>query len=1062
MDDKAPFAVDGPVDLNAKFNDRKGQPASWKEAPIEAGGIIDLGNLYSREAPQAAFGYTEIDSPSARTAKMAVRSDDTLTVWLNGKQVYDFQGNRSAVNPDLLDVALAAGANRVVVKCGNRDGIWQFGVALDRPIEGFRPVEGWQVVGVMEPREGGPLRRRQARRPGRQARRSQGPARRVEAHQARQCARGLDLVAHFSVDAQNTDAYGYAEVRSPAARKARMMIGSNDFLTVWLNGKQVYRWQAPRAWAPDHALIDVPLAEGVNRIVALCGNNGGPWMYSIALDETSASKEPEALAQDKPPTPERLREALPALQVEARAALERLSQKVEGKTPADDRAAELAADQRDAQADAAKNPANDPEARAAEAADQRRIANALRNLDAPDASLARAEAVHRAEKAADALADPAKDPEAAREAVAEAAHAADALARRLADEQSPARRAEAPARAQRDLNGPEAPADPAALARQQHAIADELALLPVDRKANAAEAVAHAAALADRAAKPDQNPRDRPDPAAAAEARAAAAKALDNLAARQIPDPADGPPKAVAEALARAERALADDLKAAHDRAEAAKQGKPDDPNALARLDADLAPLAARQQALANVARNLPEAADPKPGDAHPGDAKPGDPKPGDAKPGDAHPGDSKPGDPKPGDAHPGDAHPGDAKPGDAKPSDPKPGDAKPGSGQPHPLAEAKAAQGRAAEAMAKHDPANAAAGAKEAAEALDRLANALPAEAPPHPQGEAVAANHPQGEHAGNGEHPAQDPAQAQAGKPGALPDDPALGVKAGDAAEAASLARRERHIREQVQAILGERVKPQQDLRDQAAALGRELADLRDRSKETSPRAQVPAQAAAQLLGEAAPQAMDRAAEGLHQGHPDAAKDAQRQAADLVEQAARHAEDMAAALRADRPADAPDAGQGDLAAAQAAQREAAQQLAQARAPSQPAGQADHAAEAARSMHQAAQGLRAASQPPAGPPQMAEAKEGDSPSKHSETPSEPKGKRAGKADADLAELQAALKAKTGRAWGELPGHLRTEILQMSQGRYRDDYSRLIQLYFREIAAGAPDRGAQP
>jgi hypothetical protein len=54
-------------------------------------------------------------------------------------------------------------------------------------------------------------------------------------------------------------------------------------------------------------------------------------------------------------------------------------------------------------------------------------------------------------------------------------------------------------------------------------------------------------------------------------------------------------------------------------------------------------------------------------------------------------------------------------------------------------------------------------------------------------------------------------------------------------------------------------------------------------------------------------------------------------------------------------------------------------------------------------------------------------------------------------ADALAAELSAA--ARSGRRWGELPGHLRTEILQMSQGRYRDDYARLIQLYFREIAA---------
>jgi hypothetical protein len=69
----------------------------------------------------------------------------------------------------------------------------------------------------------------------------------------------------------------------------------------------------------------------------------------------------------------------------------------------------------------------------------------------------------------------------------------------------------------------------------------------------------------------------------------------------------------------------------------------------------------------------------------------------------------------------------------------------------------------------------------------------------------------------------------------------------------------------------------------------------------------------------------------------------------------------------------------------------------------------------------------------------------------------DPRGGPAGVADPDpLAELQDLVRARTGRRWGELPGHLRTEILQMSQGRYRDDYARLIQLYFREIAgAGA-------
>ena len=68
----------------------------------------------------------------------------------------------------------------------------------------------------------------------------------------------------------------------------------------------------------------------------------------------------------------------------------------------------------------------------------------------------------------------------------------------------------------------------------------------------------------------------------------------------------------------------------------------------------------------------------------------------------------------------------------------------------------------------------------------------------------------------------------------------------------------------------------------------------------------------------------------------------------------------------------------------------------------------------------------------------------------------DPQSQAAGETAPDLAQLQELVRAKTGRNWGELPGHLRTEILQMSQGRYRDDYARLIQLYFREIAAGRP------
>ncbi len=829
-----PFAVDQPVNLEATYPDRKGQPAAWKAAATDNSGIVDLGQIYSREENQAAFGFVEVPGPTARLATIAIGSDDSLTLWLNGAKVYDFQGSRA-------------------------------------------------------------------------------------------CTPGTDRV-------------------------------------------------------------EVPLVAGVNRLVARCATGNGDWKFALSVTPAPPPvppEPPEALAL-KEPAFERIRESLPALQVAAKATMDRLQQKLDQQVPADDRAADLAADQREA----AETPAPDPDP----AAQQRRAANALRNLDAPDALAAREEAARASDQAAATLDDPSRASAAAREALGHAAEAADALARRLADAQPVRERAEALAHAQRELSAPQSPPDPAEQARRQHAIADELATLPPAGTGVAADAVARAAKLADQAMRPDG---PRVDPAAAAEARLAAERALADLAARQ-PDalpPAEAPPRERAQALARAERHLAADLQAAQDRAAAPPPAgqpgaKPTPEAADARPAADLAPIAARQQALAEAARALP---DP------------------------------------------------------------------PAAGAAPPHADARAAQERAAQAIAKGEPAAAALAAGEAATALERLARALPEAGPGHlaqagPGGQGGPPRGPSGvQDPGGPRAPGANPPPGQAA-PAAF-DDPELGLTPADAAEAAGLARRERHIREGLQAILGDRARPQGQLRERAAELGREAAELRDRARGLGHWAEGGANAAADLLGRAAPEQMNRAAEGLHKGQPNEALNAQRGAADAIEQAARQAEDVAAGMRRDRPSDARGAAaRGDLAAAQDAQRQAGRQLAGPATAGDPAASARAASDA---MHRAAQQLRIASQSgrtparPGGPgPDPAAA--------------EPRGDPLGRADPDLAGLQAAVRSQTGRAWGELPGHLRTEILQMSQGRYRDDYARLIQLYFREIAADAPGPGARP
>ncbi len=257
---------------------------------------------------------------------------------------------------------------------------------------------------------------------------------------------------------------------------------------------------------------------------------------------------------------EAARAALPLAEVQAHAAMDRLEHKLNGRVPADDLAAELAADQKEIQENLgqASRPPTDPAGPEPAAESQRRLANALRNLNVPDAAIAQAEAVRLAERATRALTNEKRKPEAI-SAVRAAVEAAANLADRLADRQSPQSQAATLARAERALNDPEHPNDPAQAAIRQRAIAAEVARLPLDNKGEATGRIERAIELADRAAQVDDDRAGagRPTAATLADARTRAAEALEALAARPSkPDPAPKPDKTPAPTPADPELVL--------------------------------------------------------------------------------------------------------------------------------------------------------------------------------------------------------------------------------------------------------------------------------------------------------------------------------------------------------------------------------------------------------------------------------------------------------------------------------------------------------------------------
>ncbi|MFL5241446.1 MAG: hypothetical protein ACJ8FY_05005 [Gemmataceae bacterium] len=227
------------------------------------------------------------------------------------------------------------------------------------------------------------------------------------------------------------------------------------------------------------------------------------------------------------------------------------------------------------------------------------------------------------------------------------------------------------------------------------------------------------------------------------------------------------------------------------------------------------------------------------------------------------------------------------------------------------------------------------------------------------------------------------------------------------------------------------------QQDLKEQTGDLTRKLQDLAhqmNRSKEAKENAQQAAGSA-----QKGQNSMELAQEQGKQGQSEPARDSRQQAAQALDKSAQQA-------------------------SQAAQRMEASQTAQQRSPnSQQAGQSLQQAQnqmnqaqgqlgkgekqqAQTSMSQAAQNLQQAAQQLA-KQQQQQRQEGKP--EGGADPAKSASNTAGQVDQAL--LPADMKKYAGKRWGDLPGELRTQIIQDMKAKYGDSHARMIKLYFEQV-----------
>ena len=138
--DKAGFDFAYPpekkVDLKATYTGKGGAAVAWKEfTGFRSGAVVDLKKLFPKAKTDAVvYLYHTFDAPKAFKWPLSFGSDDTLSVFVNGKRVHHEEYVRAAApDQDRVVADVKEGGNELLVKVCQVAGEWQVYVNPELP-----------------------------------------------------------------------------------------------------------------------------------------------------------------------------------------------------------------------------------------------------------------------------------------------------------------------------------------------------------------------------------------------------------------------------------------------------------------------------------------------------------------------------------------------------------------------------------------------------------------------------------------------------------------------------------------------------------------------------------------------------------------------------------------------------------------------------------------------------------------------------------------------------------------------------------------------------------------
>ncbi len=101
------------------------------------------------------------------------------------------------------------------------------------------------------------------------------------------CAHSYSGGHHFGTRPTESVAYAHVYVYSPTTRAAKLLLGSDDGIRVWLNSSLIYTNDRYGDWVEDAYEVDVTLQEGWNQLLCKVSQGGGGFYFSARFTDQS-------------------------------------------------------------------------------------------------------------------------------------------------------------------------------------------------------------------------------------------------------------------------------------------------------------------------------------------------------------------------------------------------------------------------------------------------------------------------------------------------------------------------------------------------------------------------------------------------------------------------------------------------------------------------------------------------------------------------------------------------------------------------------------------------------